>query len=193
MKRQMTIATIIGIGIFTLVGCGPARVSITSTPTGALVYVNNKLIGRTPKEHLFDFKSRRKFNLQIRRPGYFSQSRDLDKRHSIIREKLADFQLEKDIREVVFITKPPRVTIIVEGALVGNTPTSHKFNFHKQDIYKVELKKEGLITRELNVDRGYVENEHRITIGAEGVGAVVPTRVESKIMMEEDPRTKGRR
>ena len=77
--------------------------------------------------------------------------------------------------------------ITVDGAPVGNTPTSYKFDFHKQDIYKVELKQEGLITQHLDVDRGYVEKVYVSTIGAETVGTAVPTRVESRVAMEEDP------
>lgn len=187
MKRQKTMATIMGVGFLILGGCMPARVSITSTPSGALVYVDNRLIGRTPNEHTFDFKWKRIFNLQIKRPGYFAQSLDLDKRHSIIRQKLADFQLEKDIREVVFITEPAGVTITVDNVAVGSTPILHKFDFFRADTYKVELKREGLITQHLNVDREYVEKVYAGTIGAETVGTAVPTRVESRVAMEEDP------
>ena len=187
MKRQMTRAAIMGIGIFILGGCVPARVSITSDPSGALVYVNNRRIGRTPTEHMFDFKRVRIFNLQIKMPGFLAQNLTLDRRHSMIRQKRADFQLEKDIREVVFISRPSGVTITVDGVAVGSTPSSYKFDFHKQTIYKVEMKRDGMITQHLDVDRGYVEKVFHSTMGAETTGMEIPTRVESKITMEDDP------
>ena len=77
MKRQTTMATIMGIGFFSLCGCallGPPRVSITSTPPRALIYVDGKRVGFTPTEHAFDFKRKRIYNLQIQRPGYLAMT-----------------------------------------------------------------------------------------------------------------------
>jgi len=54
--------------LLTCVGCVDRKLSITSDPPGALVYMNEKEIGRTPIDT--DFLWYGNYDVQVRRDGY---------------------------------------------------------------------------------------------------------------------------
>ena len=67
MKRSTP--TLLGIGLLALVsGCVERKLTVTSEPSNALVYMNGKEIGRTPIET--DFLWYGNYDLQIRKEGY---------------------------------------------------------------------------------------------------------------------------
>ena len=56
------------LGPLLLCGCVERKLTITSTPSGALVYMNDKEIGRTPIET--DFVYYGNYDVQVRKEGY---------------------------------------------------------------------------------------------------------------------------
>jgi len=60
--------TLPGLAVFTLCGCVERTLTITSTPPGTLVYLNDQEIGRTPVTREFIWYGN--YDLTLRKEGY---------------------------------------------------------------------------------------------------------------------------
>ncbi|MGC4032521.1 MAG: PEGA domain-containing protein [Tepidisphaeraceae bacterium] len=65
MKRP---AILLSILLLTATGCVQRKLTITSEPSGALVYMNDREVGRTPIET--DFTWYGTYDVQVRKEGY---------------------------------------------------------------------------------------------------------------------------
>ncbi|HEX8325509.1 MAG TPA: PEGA domain-containing protein [Tepidisphaeraceae bacterium] len=67
MTRLATLSAVC-TGILALGGCVERKLTITSQPTGALVYMNDREVGRTPVET--DFIWYGNYDVQVRKEGF---------------------------------------------------------------------------------------------------------------------------
>ncbi len=67
-SNRISIAVVVVSGIFGLVGCAQRKLTITSNPPGALAYLNQQEVGRTPVT--LDFTWYGTYDLTLRKDGY---------------------------------------------------------------------------------------------------------------------------
>ena len=69
MKRPRVLASVPALALaFTLAGCLERRIEVTSTPPGALVWLNDREIGRTPCGATFKFYG--EYDVRLALDGY---------------------------------------------------------------------------------------------------------------------------
>ena len=117
----------------------PARVSVTSQPSGATVIVNGMDRGTTPVT-LFDLEPGR-YHIKYRLAGYVEADRFVDtSREGPFIERNVVLPEEKGL--LLLKTEPPGANIVIDGVTIGQTPRLVT-NLAAKDVYSVKLRKAG--------------------------------------------------
>ena len=89
---------------------------ITSSPSGALVFVDNVPVGRTPTEVKREFGSG---NIRVELGDYFSESKEMSFNHIPVDQ---GFDLRPKDGKISILSTPNGATVSVDGRIVGKTP-----------------------------------------------------------------------
>ncbi len=89
---------------------------ITSSPEGALVFVDNVPVGRTPTEVHREFGTG---NIRIELEDYFSESKEISFSHQINDES---FSLRPKNGKISVLSTPNGATVKIDDKVVGKTP-----------------------------------------------------------------------
>lgn len=68
MRKTTTTMLIASAALLTLTGCVERRIKVTSSPTGARVWINDQQVGTTPVETRFTFYGN--YDVRLELPGY---------------------------------------------------------------------------------------------------------------------------
>ncbi|OGV34419.1 MAG: hypothetical protein A2020_05090 [Lentisphaerae bacterium GWF2_45_14] len=106
----------------------PGSVTISSSPPGAFVYVNDKQYENTPCE-IKDLKPGN-YKLKIQRPGYDPSERDFSIRPG--QKTTVSINLDSNTGRIQLVTCPAGISIYIDGKFLGKTEKGE----HK-DVSKV--------------------------------------------------------
>lgn len=134
MKTALNVSTIaISVVLFLLLnGCGTTvhRTHITSEPSGALLFYNDKIVGETPCDvvlpqrkgdyNIYTFKAVKEDYKPARKA--YKEQLYYETVTDVVPEAM-HFDLEKRKMHQIYMTSlPPGVVIILNGEVIGETP-----------------------------------------------------------------------
>lgn len=99
----------------------PGSFNITSEPSKAQVYVNNKYMGTTPLV-LKDIPSNVNHKITVRRKGFASQT--ANHRTSPGKQEPINFNLKRSLGDLELVINPPGVTVYIDNIKYGVTKKS---------------------------------------------------------------------
>jgi len=131
-------------------------VSIDSVPTGADVYLNGTLIGKTPL--VTDRVPRKPYGIRLSKEGYVDEILKFDLEASKATEPIKlTANLYPKTGSIIILSEPKNATVFLDGKRLGNTPIT----FYGIPIgsHKLKLTKENYDDWEGQIDVEY----HKIT------------------------------
>ncbi|MBA3454435.1 MAG: PEGA domain-containing protein [Deltaproteobacteria bacterium] len=104
-----------------VVGSGPCRVTVTSTPAGSIVRIDDQVIGPSPIT--FDGPCKRR-KVDVKHPRYALGTKFVN----LVPDKptTVEVPLARPTHAITIMTMPPGATISIAGNRAGTTPTSVK-------------------------------------------------------------------
>lgn len=95
----------------------PGGLEVTSTPTGARIFINDEFRGETPA--VFNDLDAGMHDVRVERRGFTPQSRRV--MVAAGRSRSEEFTLPSDSGRLIIVTEPARVQVYIDGELVGTT------------------------------------------------------------------------
>lgn len=147
------------------ISASEGRLTISSSPANANVYIDGNFVGKTPCTYKNDGNNH---NLEISHDGYYNV------KEYVNFSKNLTYNLYKE-DEIVIYSFPPRANVYIDGKLIGTSPCAIKKDYKE---HKLEIDK-----------KGYFKVSEHINLGNPKYLIHNLTKIDERTRNIYDPRT----
>lgn len=125
-------------------------VQITSTPSGAEVFLGDASLGKTPLNYDLEGAPGETFSLRLTLQDHETQTADVVLGADMITE--LSFDMVNLPVERTITSRPEGAEVSINGDRIGRTPVSYEFS--REKTYRIRFEKDGYFSKNLNYEEG---------------------------------------